>query len=317
MLFHSNFLHVKWFIDGAEVAERSYWDVIGRPSFLFWLGVTLVGLFLSALFNERLQRIPFIEAIHRILDKAKPYLTEILRVGMGIGILLQLVSSTYLAPEFHGHSWLIRLLLVIAFAGLMTRRTLPVSGIALAALYGIAAAEHGWFHVLDYAFYLGIIYFLLVAGGKWKATATPVLYLLTGFSLSWVAFEKFALPELAVQIIEKFQVPTFGFSPEDFVLISAFIEIGLAWSFIVGILNRFVSIVVTLVFISTTMVFGFTEVVGHTVLHMLLVIFVIEGEGAFTTPFRFHRSPALRCLFVLVNFCILLFGLMAVYMALL
>jgi hypothetical protein len=264
-----------------------------------------------------LQRIPFIAVIHSKLDKAKLYVREILRIGLGVGILLQLVSSTYLAPEFHGTSWWIRLLLVVAFAGLVGRRTLPVSGIALAALFFLAAVDHGWFHVLDYAYYIGIIYYLLVANGKWKATATPVLYLLTGFSLSWVAFEKFALPELAVHIMEKYQVPTFGFTFEDFVLISAFIEIGLAWSFIVGILNRFVSILVTLVFMMTTTVFGFTEVIGHTVLHMLLIIFIIEGEGAFTTPFQFHRSPVLRVMFVLVNFCLLLFGFMAVYMALL
>lgn len=317
MWSHPNFLHVKWFIDGVEVAERSYREVVGRPSFLFWLGVTLLGLFLSALFNERLQRIPLIEALHRSLDKAKPYLADILRVGLGAGILLQLVSSTYLAPEFEGGVWWARALLVVAFAGLTVHRGLPVSGLALAALYGIAVLEHGWFHALDYAYYIGIIYFLLVTNSRWRTTATPVLYLFTGFSLSWVAFEKFALPELAVYILDKYRVPTFGFSAEDFVLISAFIEIGLAWSFIVGILNRFVSILVTLVFITTTTVFGFTEVIGHTVLHTLFVIFVIEGEGTFTTPFRLHRSPALRCLFVLVNFCVLLFGLMAVYMALL
>lgn len=311
------YLHVKWFIGGVEAGQKAFGEIISQPNFLFWLMVTLVGLLLSAVFNERLQNISFIAGVHRLLDRGKPHITEILRVGLGIGILLQLVSATYLAPELHGGQWWIRLLLVIALGGLLTRRTLFVSGLALTALYIVAIIENGLFHTLDYAYYIGIIYFLLVSASRFKATATPVLYLFTGFSLAWVAFEKFTLPGLAINIMEKYQVPTFGFSLEDFVLISAFIEIGLAWSFIVGILNRFVSILVTLVFITTTTVFGFTEIIGHTIIHTLLVIFVIEGEGTFTTPFRFHKSPFLRTAFVLVNFCILLFVGMWVYTAIL
>lgn len=310
-----SYLHVKWFSDHEQETMRSLSDVIGNASFLFWFAVTMIGLLLSAMFNEKLQHIPLIERIHRMLDRARPYLTHILRIGLGLGIVMQLVSSTYIAPEWHTeHIW-IAVVQCIVLAGLMTRFTLWISGTALAVLYGSTVIEFGVVHALDYSFYIGIIYYLFVSTTRWKSTATPVLYLFTGFSLAWVALEKFTLPGLAYGIIEQHHIPTFGFSPEDFVLISAFIEIGLAWSFIVGILNRFVSIVVTLVFITTTTVFGMTEVVGHTILHTLLILFVIEGEGTFKTPFRFHQSPLLRCLFVIVNFCILLFGLMAVYVA--
>lgn len=311
------FLHVKWFTDPGHNQVLHYSDIISQPGFLLWLAVTLAGLLLSAVFNEKLKRVPWIDRIHHVLDKGKPYLPEILRYGLGIGLLLQLASASYLAPELHGDRWWIKLLLVAAVAGLISRKTLVVSSVSLAALYGTAISEFGLFHALDYSFYLGIIYFLLVANTRWKATATPMLYLFTGFSLAWVAFEKFAMPGMAVDIVKEYGIPTFGFSVEHFILISAFIEIGLAWSFIVGILNRFVSLLVTLVFITTTTVFGFTEIIGHTVVHTLLIMFVIEGEGAFRTPFEFHRSPVLRCLFVLVNFCVLLFGAMWVYTALL
>lgn len=310
-------LHVKWFVDPHTISPIPFKEIISHPGFLFWLGITLFGLLVSALFNEKLQTVPWIGKLHGTLDRAKPYIPDILRYGLGIGLLLQLASSAYLAPELHGDRWWIKLLLVVSVAGLISRRTLAVSGLALAALYSTAIGEFGLFHSLDYAFYIGIIYYLLVANTRWRATATPVLYLFTGFSLAWVAFEKFAIPGLAAHIVQEFHIPTFGFSVDNFILISAFIEIGLAWSFIVGILNRFVSILVTLVFITTTTVFGFTEIIGHTIVHTLLIIFIIEGEGAFTTPFRFHRSPILRCLFVLVNFCILLFGFMWMYTALL
>lgn len=305
-------MHVKWFTGDEHAVPMSMAEAV-TPSFLFWLGVTLAGLLLTSIFNEPLQRIRFIDRIHSGLDRLKPYKLLILRIGLGIGLILQLATSSYLAPELEADSWWVKGLVLIAILGLLHARFVPVTGIALAVLYVYAVAENGLFHALDYMFYVGIIYFLLVSNTRHKATATPVLYLLTGLSLAWVGLEKITMPELSYSIVHEYGIPTFGFSVENFVLISAFIEMGLAWTFIVGILNRFVSIVVTLVFITTTTVFGFTEIVGHTIVHTLLLLFIIEGNGALKTPFQFHRKPALRYLFVLVNFCVLLFGFMAVY----
>ncbi|MBP1156069.1 hypothetical protein ACVLD2_000007 [Paenibacillus sp. PvR052] len=306
------YTHVKWFTGEDQTMPLPLSEVL-TTSFMFWLGVTLVGLLLSALFNEPLQRVGFIRRIHEVLDTWKPYVTVILRIGLGAGLLMQLVTSTYLAPELEADALWIKAVVAIALAGLLHRRWLILSGAALAVLYGYALFEYGLFHALDYMFYIGIVYYLFVAGTKWRPTATPVLYLFTGLSLAWVGLEKMTMPEMAYDIIHKFGIPTFGFSIEDFVLISAFIELGLAWTFIVGILNRFISIIVTFVFITTTTVFGFKEIVGHTIVHTLLLMFLIVGEGVFRTPFEFHRSPLWRCLFVLVNFCVLLFGLMILY----
>jgi hypothetical protein len=306
------YTHVKWFTGAGKDIPLPMAEVI-TPTFLFWLGVTLVGLLVSTIFNEPLQRIKLVERVHHFLDRLRPYETMILRIGLGAGLLLQLVTGTFLAPELAGEATWIRIVLIIAFVCLVHRKLLFLSGLALGVLYGYALIEYGLFHGLDYLFFAGIIYYLLVAESRWRPTATPVLYLFTGLSLAWVGLEKMTLPQLAYDIMNEFHVPTFGFSVEDFVLISAFIEMGLAWTFIVGILNRFISIIVTLVFITTTTVFGFTEIVGHTIVHTLLILFLIEGEGTFVTPFRFHRSLTLRSLFVLVNFCVLLFGLMAIY----
>jgi hypothetical protein len=307
------YLHVKWFVGHERATPMAMAEVVGGP-FLLWMTVTLAGLLLSAIFNERLQQIGFVRRIHAMLDRAKPHVSAILRVGLGIALLLQLFAGSFLAPELEAQEWWLTVLVVVALAGLLSLRTLAVSGVAIAVLYAVALVRYGLFHALDYGFYFGIIYYLIVFRSQLlRPTATPVLYLFTGLSLAWVAMEKFTMPELAFHIVEEFHIPTFGFSIEHFVLISAFIEVGLAWTFIVGILNRFVSIIVTLVFFTTTTVFGFTEIVGHTILHTLLIMFLIEGEGTFTTPFHFHRKPLLRYLFVLVNFIVLLFGMMWLY----
>lgn len=313
MNWNSHLMHVKWFTE--RMTEPLPMNEVLNPAFLFWLAVTLVGLLVSAIFNTHILRVGFVQSIDRSLSGLKPYTVHILRVGLGIGILLQLVEGSYLAPEFHSESNWILVILIIALLGLILKRTLFVSGLALLALYIKATYEYGFFHTLDYLFYGGIIYYLVVYGTRLKETAIPVLYALTGLSLAWVGIEKMTMPILAYDIIQEFNVPTFGFSQENFVLISAFIELGLAWTFITGILNRFVSIIVTLVFITTTTVFGYTEIVGHTIIHTLLIMFIIQGGGAFKTPFEFHRAPLLRYLFVIVNFGVLLFGMMWIYIA--
>ncbi|MDT9724156.1 hypothetical protein DUZ99_04035 [Xylanibacillus composti] len=291
----------------AEVLTGPFW---------FWFAVTLTGLLIAAVFNEPLQRISFIAKLHETLDRYKRYVPEVLRVGLAVSLVMQIATRSYLAPEFAADAWWVVALQFIAFLFLFRRRTLALVGFVLLVLYGYAIFQYGWFHALDYVFYAGIIYYLWIHRTYASHTATPVLYLTLGFSLAWAGLEKMTMPELSFGIVERFDVPTFGFTVEHFVLISAFIELGLAWSLIVGILNRFVSILVTLVFIATTTVFGFTEIVGHTIIHALLLMFILEGEGALKTPFQFHRSPALRYSFVLVNFCVLLFGLMALYIAL-
>ncbi|WP_083537399.1 MULTISPECIES: hypothetical protein [unclassified Paenibacillus] len=306
------YAHVKWFTGEQHWSPLSFAEVI-TPSFLFWLGVTLAGLLLSAIFDEPLERLRPVRRIHSLLDKLKPYETLILRLGLGIGLLLQLVTGTFLAPELASSGSWVTAMLAIALAGLLHRKLLPVSGGALAVLYVYALWKYGLFHGLDYMFYVGIVYYLIVAGTRWRRGATPVLYVFTGLSLAWVGLEKMTLPELAYDIVHEFDIPTFGFTVEEFVLISGFIELGLAWTFIVGILSRFTSLLVTLVFVTTTMVFGFKEIVGHTIIHTLLIMFLIEGRGAFKTPFQFHGSAVRRYAFVLVNFCVLLFGLMALY----
>lgn len=308
------YMHVKWFT--PHEGQPLGFDEVLTNSFLFWLGITLTGLLVTSIFNEPLQRIPMIKRLHGLLDRAKPYLPLILRIGLGISIVLQLIESSYIAPELVTNQWWIIALQVAVIVGLFFRRTLVWSGAALAILYGTAILEFGWFHALDYVFYAGIVFYLLAHESRYQELATPALYLFTGLSLAWVGLEKMTLPGMAHAIVESHHIPTFGFSVEDFVLISAFIELGLAWTFIVGILNRFVSILVTLVFITTTTVFGYTEIVGHTIIHTLLIMFLIQGEGTFKTPFQFHHAPLLRYLFVLVNFCVLLFGLMWVYIEL-
>ena len=112
------------------------------------------------------------------------------------------------------------------------------------------------------------------------------MYICTGMSLAWLAMEKLTIPELACSVMGSYGLPTFGFTIENFVLITAFIEIGLAWAFIVGIMSRFTALLVSGIFIMTSLVFGYKEVIGHTIIHTVLILFLIEGTGSLKLHFN-------------------------------
>lgn len=236
-----------------------------------------------------------------------------MRFGLALGLTMQLLSGSYLAPDFRITSMWVILGLVGAVVTLFNKKTLPVSGAILFLLYIQAALTYGLFHALDYFIYIGIVYYLFVSGTPLRRTAVAVMYICTGISLAWLAMEKLTIPEMACTVMGEYGLPTFGFSLENFVLISALVEIGLAWAFIVGIMSRFTALLVTGVFIMTSMVFGHIEIIGHTIIHTVLILFMIEGVGDLRTPLQIHRSPLLRGLFVSVNFCLFLFGLMSLY----
>ncbi|WP_342671680.1 hypothetical protein [Paenibacillus glacialis] len=304
--------HVKWFIDDDGWMSLPI-KVIITPGFLFWLGITLLVMLFATIINKQIERNRFVSKILSFLNRFSCYQLTIFRIGIGLGLLLQLCTGSYLAPTFMIDSWWVYASLIVAILGLFHRRLLPLSGLAIAFLYLNAVYQYGLFHSLDYLFYLGIIYYLFAVNSRLKLSALPVLYTLTGISLAWLSMEKMTMPGLAQTLMYEYRIPTFGFSIQEFVLISAFIELALGWVLILGIMNRFTALIITGVFLLTTAVFGFTEVVGHLVIHTLLIMFLIEGKGEPKALYQFHQPMWLRCMFVVVNFCMLLGGLMTSY----
>ncbi|WP_246168243.1 DoxX family membrane protein [Paenibacillus antarcticus] len=306
------YLHVKWFIADDGWISKPLTKIL-TPDFIFWLCITLLVLLFATIINKEIERNIFVSKILDFLNRFNPYQLLIFRVGVGLGLMLQLCTGSYLAPTFLIDSWWVYVLLIVAIIGLFHRRLLPVSGFAIAFLYLNSALQYGLFHALDYFFYVGIIYYLFAVNNRFKVSSIRVLYTLTGISLAWLSMEKMTMPGLTQTLIYEYKLPTLGFSTEEFVLIAAFIELALGWVLILGIMNRFTALLLTGIFLTTTTVFGFTEVVGHWIIHTLLLMFLIEGKGAPSALYQFHQPMWLRCLFVVVNFCMLLICLMALF----
>lgn len=306
--------HVKWFSDYDFQHAPLQWAQLNHP--YFWGLFVLSLVFLPVLvYTDRLgERSLVYQRVNGFFDQYADQGGLIMRVTMGAVLLMSWQGDSYIAPEiaipapFWG--WFQFALALL----LLFKQTTILTGIGMVFLYLMGIYYNGFFHMLDYVIYPAVGIFLMVSYAKSERIRNidlPVLYSGLGFSLCWVAFEKMFYPYWGLSVLEQAPALTMGL-PHDFFLLScAFIEFSLGYLLIICLLHRPLALVVTLVFFITTSFFGKTEVVGHTILHGALLVFIMKGPGKYyQAPIRYHKSLALRSLFAIVNF-IILFAVLA------
>ena len=157
--------HVKWFCA---------YDVAGQPRGLenvlcldFEL---LVGLALGVLtVGCLLEGTTVGAALQRALDRVtSPLGTDaefVFRAICGFFfVALWTMGGMILTPELKTDSTAISLLQLAIAAGMLSRRTLPLSAAGIVFLFGAALWNYGLFHVMDYPIFLGIAAYLALTG---------------------------------------------------------------------------------------------------------------------------------------------------------
>ncbi|MEH7235880.1 DoxX family membrane protein [Bacillus sp. JJ1562] len=305
--------HVKWFTEKEPIKV----PIEQILSIEFITLSLLIALFLALLsqFIPQLMKIPGVAKIDMTLDGYRKYSRYILKYGTAAAFILQVVNRTMFAPEFTiHHNWQTVLMWTIIVLLLIPHHfATKLGSILMLGLFIHIWSYTGWFHMLDYGFYLAIIGVLLVGRTRLETAGFPFLYLGTGLSLCWVAVEKWVYPFMTIDIIHRHHVPTFGFAPELFIVLSAFIEFVVGYLLVVGILNRLLAVVVTILFIMTTTIFGYTEVVGHAMIHIVLIIFIIEGISFYHPPIKMHKTRLDQMIFVFLNFLFVLSTFLLIY----
>ncbi|RHW34000.1 DoxX family membrane protein [Lysinibacillus yapensis] len=305
--------HVKWFTQ-KEPEKIPIEQILSIEFIVLSL---LIALFLALLsqFIPQLMKIPGVATIDKKLDEYRKYSRLILQYGTAASFILQVVNGTMFAPEFTiHHGWQTVLMWAIIVLLLIPHHiATKIASVLMLGLFLYIWSYSGWFHMLDYGFYLAIIGVLLVGRTRWETAGFPFLYLGTGLSLCWVAVEKWVYPFMTIDIIHRHQVPTFGFPPELFIVLSAFIEFVVGYLLVVGILNRLLAVAVTILFVLTTMIFGYTEVVGHAMIHIVLLIFIIEGISFYHPPVKMHKTRLDQMIFVFLNFLFVLSTFLLIY----
>lgn len=309
--------HVKWF-SAFSFADRPL--TLGEavtPTVVALLVLSMVVVGVLVWVDRLLER----QAWHRRLDaRMGAYRSRsglVLRVGAGATLLLAWQGDALYVPELEiTGAWLGWAQFATALL-LLAGRTVPLAGAGMLLLYAYGFSVFGALHMLDYVFFAGVGFYFLVQGareGRIQALGLPALYLTVGFSLCWVALEKLIYPQWGLYVLSQNPQLALGFPIDFFLTAAAFVEFSLGYLLIICLLQRPLALVITLVFFTTTLVFGKTEVIGHTLIHAALVVFVIEGPGhVWPAPITLHKRIGLRTAFASVNVALFFALLLAPY----
>lgn len=312
LLPRSSFAHVKWFTDVEP--ERINIENVLSPLFFIMAFVSAICLGVLLVIMRRIEYTDMVKRLQRYRFRTK-FTYGFLQYGVALSLLVQVVNGTLFAPEFHLHAgfptvliWIVILLFLIP-----NRISVRIASFILLILYIDYVVEYGLFHMLDYFFHIGVIGYFILIKTKWDRFKIPVLVTSLGFSLCWLAAEKWIYPGMTLSIINVHGVPTMGFDPRLFTVLAAFVEFSIGVSWLMGILNRFFAIIFTFVMAVTTMFFGYLELVGHFLLFVLMIVFIAQNETVKNMPKKFCRTLKGQMLFLSVNFLFILSTFVLVY----
>ncbi len=307
--------HVKWFTDFNYLERPLTFAEVMNPTFIALAILSFVVVGMMVVIDKQLDQTGWYGRVNNWLIAQQSYSVLVMRIAMAALLLVSWSSNAILAPELASDlSWLIWLQFVLALLLLFPQMT-AIAGAGLIGLYFLSIIEFGFFHLLDYLHYVGIGVFLLTHDAKnerIRGLGLPALYATIGFSLIWLGFEKLVYPSWGLYLIEQNPQLALGLPPEFFLQGAAFVEISLGYLLLIGLLERPLAAVITLVFFTTTLVFGKIEVIGHTPLHAALIVFLFNGPGhVYKPPIAIHKKLNWRVMFATVNLVVvlLLFGL--------
>lgn len=308
--------HVKWFSDFNFQQAPLHITQVFSLSFWFLFCLSIISLPLIVYIDRSLENSSAYLKINSFLNRYENDAQLIMRIIMGAVLLMSWQADSLIAPEIPvpGSIWGWAQFVLVFL--LLFKETTWITGLGMIFFYAVGISHQGFFHMLDYVIYPAVGFYFIFSSLKNERLRNldlPILYSGLGLSLCWVAFEKLIYPYWGLSVLAKAPGLTMGLDPHFFLMATSFVEFTLGYLLIICLLQRPLAIVITLVFFTTTVFFGKTEVMGHTILHGALLVFIAKGPGHYyQAPIRFHKSASVRSLFAAVNF-IIFFAVMAFF----
>jgi hypothetical protein len=286
--------HVKWFCGAVDVTAPPL-DLHGvlSPTLLV-VGIGSLSLVSGGSAVDAVIERRWPGALWR---NQHPEIIEELLVRVGVGLFLVMLwlnagvapwgtprDRAILTPELLDNaSWLGWLQLATA-AMLLFRPSVPIAALGLATVYAVGIGRYGFFHMVDYAFFVGLALYFALSGPyfdrrpvlqRWRV---PILTATVAFSLMWTGVEKLLYPQWAAAVLSAHPIVTMGF-PASFVTVAAaFVEISVAFYLLVGrTLLSVNAAIVILVLLAAVPEFGVLDTVGHLPLVSALLVVVLHG----------------------------------------
>lgn len=284
--------HVKWFCAYNVAGQPEGLENVLCPDFEFLTGLSVLGLMTGSV----LEGTPVGAAMLRALDRATALIRNNLETIFRAACAFFFVAiwgagGILLTPELKTDSAVVGAIQLGIAAGMLSRRTMPLSALGIFTLYGIAVWEYGPFHLADYPVFLGVAAYLALTGGQtnfFGARPIDVLRWAASITLMWASIEKWAYPEWSYPLFIQHPGMAWGFSPEYYMRAAGAVEFALAFALIwTPLVRRVAAIMLSAMFISAIFPFGKIDLIGHTLIIVALFGIIADDAGQ---PARLRNS---------------------------
>ena len=279
--------HVKWFCAYNVAGQPDGLENVLCLDFEFLTGLSILALMTGSLLEGTPVGMAILHALDRATALIRNNLETIFRCSVAFFfIAIWGLGGVLLTPELKTSSPLIGAIQLGIAAGMISRRTMPLSALGIATLYGVAIWNYGVFHLADYPVFLGVAAYLALTGLQknfFGARPIDVLRWAAGITLMWASIEKWAYPEWSYPLFIQHPEMTMGFAPDYFMRAAGAVEFALAFALVwTPLVRRVGAIMLAAMFVSAVVEFGRIDLIGHSLI--VVALFAIIADDAAEAP---------------------------------
>src|SRR5580692_5485231 len=273
--------HVKWFCAYNVAGQPDGLENVLCPDFEFLTGLSILALMTGSVLEGTPVGFAMLRALDRATRLVRDNIETIFRAACAFFfIAIWGAGGILLTPELKTESTLVGAIQLGIAAGMLSRRTMPLSAAGIFVLFGIGVWEYGVFHLADYPIFLGVAAYLALVGGQTDFFGTrpiDVLRYTAGITLMWASIEKWAYPEWSYPLFIQHPEMTFGFTPDFFMRAAGAVEFALAFSLIwTPLVRRIGATMLAAMFISAVFEFGKIDLIGHSLIVVALIGIMVD-----------------------------------------
>ena len=284
--------HVKWFCSFNVAEQPIVLKQVLCRGFEMVTGLSILGLMTGSILEVPPIGPILLSAFDRATRLVRENFEIILRATCAFFfIAVWGLGGVLLTPELKTESTLVGAIQLGIAAGMLSRRTMPLSALGMFTLYGIAVWNYGAFHLADYPIFLGVAAYLALTGGQtnfFGMRPLDVLRWSAGITLMWASIEKWAYPEWSYPLFILHPQMSLGFTPEFYMRAAGAVEFALAFSLIwTPLVRRVGAIMLAAMFVSAVLPFGKIDLIGHSLIVAALLGIIADDARE---PSRLRHS---------------------------
>jgi hypothetical protein len=276
--------HVKWFCAYDVAGQPDGLANVLCPDFEYLTGLSILALMTGGVLEGTQIGAVMLRSLDQATRLVRDNLETIFRAGTAFFfIAIWGVGGVLLTPELKTDSAIVAAIQLGIAAGMLSRKTMPLSALGIFALFDIGIWKYGAFHLADYPVFLGVAAYLALVGGPatfFGARPIDVLRWTAGATLMWASIEKWAYPEWSYPLFIQHPEMTFGFTPDFFMRAAGAVEFALAFSLIwTPLVRRIGATMLAAMFVSAVFEFGKIDLIGHSLIVVALIGIIVDDGG--------------------------------------